>query len=89
MGLSNPTAFGGIKGRYMLLVENLFNLTHVGFLHGDLGEFDAIISAPAAVDETDDSLKIVREMRTPWTDFQTALFGQENRFSGLSVPMNR
>lgn len=82
---SRPTSFVGVKGRYMLLVENLFDLTHVGFLHGDLGEFDAIISAPMKIDETAEIIRVVRQMSTGWTDFHEALFGLENRFQGLST----
>lgn len=79
-----PIIFAGIKGRYMLMVENLFDLTHVAFLHGNMGDFDAVLKAPIKVDETGDRLTVVRPMRTPWTSHHDVMMKPEHRFAGLS-----
>jgi vanillate O-demethylase monooxygenase subunit len=79
-----PIKFSGIKGRYSLLMENLLDLTHVAYLHGDMGDFDAILQAPMRITEKEDRLTVVRPMQTGWTRFHASIFGDENRFEGGS-----
>lgn len=80
----DPIIFAGISGRYMLMVENLFDLTHVAFLHGNMGDFDAVLKAPISVEESGDRLTVVRPMRTPWTSHHDVMMKPEHRFDGLS-----
>lgn len=79
-----PFKFTGIKARYMLLVENLLDLTHLGHLHGDLGDFELYVTAPLEISETDDRMTVVRPMRDRWTEQHDVMFGSKNRFEGFS-----
>ena len=76
--------FTSIKGRYMLLVENLMDLTHLGYLHGEMGEFDLLVQAPLEISETEDRMTVVRPMRSGWSEQHEVTFGAEHRFEGLS-----
>tara|TARA_B110001454_G_scaffold209723_1_gene223494 strand:+ start:4819 stop:5883 length:1065 start_codon:yes stop_codon:yes gene_type:complete len=78
-----PINFVGVKGRYMLLIENLFDLTHVAFLHGDMGDFDMMTKAPIKVDEGGERLTAVRPMVTQWDQTHEVMFGKENAFDGV------
>jgi vanillate O-demethylase monooxygenase subunit len=73
-----------MKGRYMLAVENLMDLTHIGFLHAISADFDEIVRAPLAVAETDAEFRVVRQMRVTWGMVHDALYKPENRFVGKS-----
>jgi phenylpropionate dioxygenase-like ring-hydroxylating dioxygenase large terminal subunit len=79
-----PFSFLSIKARYMFLVENLLDLTHLGYLHGDMGDFSLYVQSPMEIDETADRLRVVRPMRDGWTQQHEVMFGAENRFEGLS-----
>lgn len=79
-----PFSFLSIKARYMLLVENLMDLTHLGALHGDMGEFDLYVQSAMEIEETAERLRIVRPMRDSWTQQHEVMFGAANRFEGLS-----
>ena len=80
----DPIIFASIKGRYMLLIENLFDLTHVAFLHGNMGDFDAVLKAPLKIKEEAERLTVVRPMRTSWTQHHEVMIGKANRFAGAS-----
>ncbi len=80
-----PFAFTGIKARYMLLVENLMDLTHLGYLHGDMSsDFEIYVTSPLEIIETEDTFKVVRPMRQGWSETHDVMFKPENRFEGLS-----
>lgn len=76
--------FTSIKARYMLLVENLLDLTHLGHLHGDMGEFDNYVQAPLEISETADRMTVIRPMRSGWSEQHEVTFGGEHRFEGMS-----
>jgi len=73
-----------VKARYMLGLENLMDLTHIGFLHAASVDFEEIVQAPLSISETDAQLRIVRKMRTSWGMVQDVLYKPENRFAGKS-----
>lgn len=73
-----------IKGRYMLALENLMDLTHIAFLHAVSVEFDEIVRAPLAITENDSELRVVRKMHIGWGMVQDAFYKPENRWPGMS-----
>jgi phenylpropionate dioxygenase-like ring-hydroxylating dioxygenase large terminal subunit len=79
-----PFSFLSIKARYMLLVDNLMDLTHLGHLHGDMGEFGLYVDTPMEIEELNGKVRVVRSMRDGWTQQHDVIFGSENRFEGLS-----
>lgn len=80
----DPIVFAGIKGRYMLLIENLFDLTHVAFLHGNMGDFDVVLKAPIQVKEEGGRMTVVRSISTRWTSHHDTMFLPAHRFAGDS-----
>lgn len=73
-----------VKGRYMLGVENLMDLTHIGYLHSFTAAYNEIVEAPLEITETDEEFSVVRRMRTRWGLYHEATFKDENRFEGLA-----
>ena len=76
------------KARYMLILENLMDLTHIGYLHSMTAGFDEIVSAPVEIDETDRGMIVTRRMKAGWGMYHDAAFGKEHRFDGLAESDN-
>lgn len=76
--------FTNIKARYMFLLENLFDLTHLAFLHGDMVDGSGLVEAPVEIEETAKRMTVVRPMKSDWTDLHEFFFGAEHRFTGSS-----
>lgn len=79
-----PINFLSIKARYMFLLENLFDLTHLAFLHGDKLDCEALIGAPIKIDETSDRITVLRPLESQWSNLHEFFFGAGNRFNGSS-----
>lgn len=74
-----------VKGRYMLGIENLLDLTHISFLHAQSAQNDQMVNAEIRIEETDTSFRVLRYMRKEWYLYHESLFGPENRFDGKAL----
>ena len=72
-----------VNGRYMALLENLTDLTHIGGLHAEsLPGGDAWVTAPMKISEEDGVMTIVRRSRSTWNSFLDYQYGAENALLG-------
>ena len=72
-----------LNGRYMALLENLTDLTHIGGLHSEsLPGGDAWVTAPMSIAEDNGRMTIVRRLTSSWNDFLDYQFGAENALEG-------
>ena len=77
------------NARYMLILENLMDLTHITYLHAMSAGFNEIASAPIEIEETDSTFTVKRQMRAAaWGMYHDAVFGPENRFEGMAQSDN-
>ena len=61
----------------MLMIENLFDLTHASFLHGKNGDLEKIIQAPLQISKTDEPTTAIGQMRSLWSKHHQVSFGEE------------
>jgi vanillate O-demethylase monooxygenase subunit len=73
-----------IDGRAQLLIDNLMDLTHIAFLHGQIDLGAAFLQKGLEGEERDRSFQLRRVLETPWTQFHEFLFKPEAKFSGMS-----
>ncbi|WP_281421687.1 aromatic ring-hydroxylating dioxygenase subunit alpha [Aquisediminimonas profunda] len=73
-----------VDARYMLLIENLMDLTHIGFLHSMTAAFAEIVNADIDIVEDDKGMRIRRTMEAKWSLYHDAVFGPELRFDGAA-----
>lgn len=73
-----------VKGRAQLLIDNLMDLTHVAFLHGQIDLGPAFLQKRLVAEERERSYQLRRVMNTGWTQFHEFLFKPENKFDGAS-----
>ncbi|GGB94610.1 (2Fe-2S)-binding protein [Novosphingobium endophyticum] len=77
------------NARYMLILENLMDLTHISFLHSMTAGFDEIASASIEIEETEGGMIVTRRMdAAAWGKYHEAVFGEENRFEGKAQSDN-
>lgn len=74
-----------VKGRYMLGIENLLDLTHVSFLHAQSAQNEQMVNATIEIEEADDCFRVLRHMRKEWYLFHESIFGPESRFEGKAL----
>ncbi|EQB02845.1 hypothetical protein L288_15545 [Sphingobium quisquiliarum P25] len=78
-----------LKGRYQLLIDNLMDLTHVAFIHKQIGGSEAFANAKVIYEEADGCFKATRPLAMPWTSYHDFLYGPEARFEGMSQTESR
>lgn len=79
-----------VKARYMLGVENLMDLTHIGFLHETTAGHNAIVRANIAVVDDEDRFEVHgSNMPSAWGHFHSAIFGDHNRFEGQAEHISK
>lgn len=72
-----------INGRYMALLENLTDLTHIGGLHADsLPGGDAWVTTPLKITEDNGMMVITRRMTSVWNGFMDFQFGADKPLAG-------
>jgi vanillate O-demethylase monooxygenase subunit len=65
-----------VKSRYLLLIENLFDLSHVDFLHSKTIPPSRLSEIPLQLIEHEGNFRTVRETRgAPYDGYATLLFG--------------
>jgi vanillate O-demethylase monooxygenase subunit len=80
--LTGPTFLA--EGRAQLLVENLLDLTHVGFLHATALEAEGLGAVDIQVREAPEGIYASRDGRGPWIEgFYDLVYGSRHRFEGL------
>ncbi|MFK7978216.1 MAG: Rieske 2Fe-2S domain-containing protein [Halioglobus sp.] len=75
-----------LKGRAQLLVDNLMDLSHLPYIHSQLGGGggNELKKIPLAVEQRELSYRTVRSGKMPWNPFLAKVFGEEAEFSGLA-----
>lgn len=73
-----------IKARHQLLIDNLMDLTHLPFLHMQLGLADAFLQKRLESEQRARSFQLRRPSRSPWTGFHELLYTSAAKFDGLS-----
>lgn len=76
------TALGRVDtypARYQLLIDNLFDLSHLGFIHASIvGEVNEIVRQPPVMTETDGVFRVRRDSKdNPYPGFGDMMFGQD------------
>lgn len=72
-----------VNGRYMALLENLTDLTHIGGLHAEsLPGGDAWVKSAMKITEENGVVTVVRPWQSPWNGFLDYQFGADNALSG-------
>ncbi|MEP4892283.1 MAG: aromatic ring-hydroxylating dioxygenase subunit alpha [Aliiglaciecola sp.] len=74
-----------LEGRSQLLVDNLMDLTHLPYIHQQLGEGgDTLKKIPIETQERDESYRILRKGKMPWNPFLALIFGESAAYEGLA-----
>lgn len=75
-----------LEGRYQLMVDNLMDLSHLPYIHPQLGDGggNELKKIPLAMEERDLSYRTVRSGKMPWNPFLAKVFGDEAAFEGLA-----
>lgn len=74
-----------VKARYMLGVENLMDLTHIGFLHAATAGHSAIVKAKLDVKEAEDVFQVTgKNILSEWTPYHDAVFTPARKFQGVA-----
>lgn len=72
------------RGRIQLLVENLLDLTHIGYLHAETLRAEGVLDFPIEVREERGAVIASRVTQTPWVEgFYDLIYGRDHRFSGM------
>jgi len=63
--------------RYQILLDNLFDLSHLGFIHASIvGEVNEIVKEPPVITETDGIFRVTRDSKdNPYAGFGDFMFG--------------
>lgn len=80
---SSPNHFV-IKGRAQLLIDNLMDLTHLPYLHWHIPGGEAMKAMPMFEEEREQSYRVIRNGKLPWSPFSDQMWGAENRYDGLA-----
>ena len=69
-----------VKARYTLALDNLFDLSHLGFIHQSLvGDASELVSTPVEISEANGVMRMVRRTKNePFSKFFEFLFGPLN-----------
>lgn len=75
-----------LQGRAQLLIDNLMDLSHLPYVHHQLGSGggDELKKIPLLVEERDLSYRVVRKGQMPWNPFLAKVFGDQAEFQGLA-----
>jgi nitrite reductase/ring-hydroxylating ferredoxin subunit len=66
-----------MTGRYTLLLDNLFDLSHLNYIHADkVGDVSAVVRTPVEMlQQLDGAFRLIRRVEhMPWSDFLSAVF---------------
>jgi vanillate O-demethylase monooxygenase subunit len=76
---TNVSRVDTYPSRYPLLIDNLMDLTHLGFIHRSIiGETNAFVQTKAEIVEGDGLLTLSRSVRNmAWGDFENFMFGAD------------
>lgn len=90
-GLDNPDTYYSsenyfhVKGRSQLLVDNLMDLTHLPYIHQQLGKGgDTLKKIPMETQERSLSYRVLRNGKMPWNPFLEIVYGKDAKFEGLA-----
>jgi len=74
---STPAQTLHVKARYQLALDNLFDLSHLGYIHQSLvGDVSELVQTPVEMTEHNGILRMVRRTKnTPYSPYYTFLFG--------------
>lgn len=66
-----------VKSRYSLALDNLFDLSHLGFIHSSyVGELNEVVRTPVEMTEVNGIVRMVRHVKNaPYTPYEEFLFG--------------
>ena len=74
-----------LEGRSQLLVDNLMDLTHLPYIHQQLGKGgDTLKKIPLEIEEREKSYRILRKGKMPWNPFLAQIFGESAAYEGLA-----
>jgi len=74
-----------VQGRPHLLVDNLMDLTHLPYIHKQLGKGgDTLKKIPMETEEREKSYRVLRKGKMPWNPFLEIIFGKEVQYEGLA-----
>jgi vanillate O-demethylase monooxygenase subunit len=74
-----------LKARPQLLVDNLMDLTHLPFIHQQLGADDGFLLRKPEAEQRERSYSVRRPGRVPWSPYYEFLFGAAAKFDGVST----
>lgn len=90
-GLDNPGSYYSsenyfhVKGRSQLLVDNLMDLTHLPYIHQQLGKGgDTLKKIPMETEEREQSYRVLRNGKMPWNPFLETIYGKKAKYEGLA-----
>lgn len=65
-----------LQSRYTLLIDNLFDLSHLNFIHGNLvGDVMAVVKTTVQMTEAEGAFRLIRRVNhAPWTDYFSFMF---------------
>ncbi|MBQ4828445.1 Rieske 2Fe-2S domain-containing protein [Alteromonas sp. MMG017] len=74
-----------VEGRSQLLVDNLMDLTHLPYIHQQLGKGgDTLKKIPMETLERDESYRVLRKGKMPWNPFLETIYGKKAEYEGLA-----
>ncbi|MFK8049444.1 MAG: Rieske 2Fe-2S domain-containing protein [Halioglobus sp.] len=75
-----------LEGRLQLIIDNLMDLSHLPYIHPQLGGGggNELKKIPLTMEERDLSYRTVRSGKMPWNPFLAKVFGDETAFEGLA-----
>lgn len=74
-----------LRGRYTLLIDNLFDLSHLNYVHASLvGDVSPIVKTPVEMTKQGDgAFRLTRQVRAmPWSGFMSFMFPHKAAESG-------
>lgn len=72
-----------LPGRFQLLVDNLMDLTHLPYIHNQIGGGGVFKKTALIAEERNSSYRLRRPTPTPWNGFFDFLYGPQHSFDGL------
>lgn len=77
-----------VKARYQLALDNLLDLSHLGYIHQSyVGDLTEVVQAPIEMTEHNGNLRLVRHTKdTPYSPYHEFLFGPGDALLDVDVP---
>ncbi|MCB9954856.1 MAG: Rieske 2Fe-2S domain-containing protein [Caulobacterales bacterium] len=72
-----------LKARPQLLVDNVFDLTHLPHVHNQVAGGDSLLNSDQEIEELSDLVRLTQVMRMPWNPYFSMLWGEESRFEEI------